>query len=63
MLFHDFIKLHGDSLGDPLIAWIDDPSTTDADVMEQIGPEPWQLVPGTPDKDSERIWQSIHHND
>ena len=28
-------------IGDPLVAWIDDPGTTDQDVQDEIGLNPW----------------------
>ena len=41
MRYKEFYKQHGDKLGDPLELWFDDPNTTDEDMMEFLGPEPF----------------------
>jgi len=42
MRYKEFYKQHGDNPGDPLELWFDDPNTTDEDMMEFLGPEPFQ---------------------
>ncbi len=41
MRYQEFYKQHGDKTGDPLELWFDDPNTTDEDMMEFLGPEPF----------------------
>ena len=42
MRYQEFYKQNGDKPGDPLELWFDDPNTTDEDMMEFLGPEPFQ---------------------
>ena len=42
MKYSEFQKFYNPLHGDPLVAWFDDPNTTDEDMMEFLGPEPFQ---------------------
>jgi len=39
MKYKEFEKKHNPSQGDPLVAWFDDPNTTDEEIMDFLGPE------------------------
>ena len=41
MRYSEFQKFYNPLYGDPLVAWFDDPNTTDEDMMEFLGPEPF----------------------
>ena len=41
MKYYEFQKIYNPQHGDPLVAWFDDPNTTDEDMMEFLGPEPF----------------------
>ena len=41
MKYLEFKRVNSDLMGDPLVAWIDDPGTTDQDVQDEIGLNPW----------------------
>jgi len=55
MRYADFCSTFDETAGDPLIAWIDDPSTSDEDRMEYIGPEPWRRYPKSPSSGSNSL--------
>lgn len=40
MRYEEYCRIHSDSHLDPLVAWIDDPATTDDDFFAHIGPIP-----------------------
>ncbi len=39
MKYKEFEKKHNPLQGDPLVAWFDDPNTTDEEIMDFLGPE------------------------
>lgn len=39
MKYKEFEKKHNPLLGDPLLAWFDDPNTMVEEIMEFLGPE------------------------
>jgi hypothetical protein len=45
MRYSEFQKVYNPLQGDPLVAWFDDPSTTVEDMMEFLGPGPFQEHP------------------
>ena len=40
MRYEDFCKTHDDTKSDPLVDWIDDPSTSSEDIFAHMGPLP-----------------------
>ena len=41
MKYLEFKRANSGLIGDPLVAWIDYPGTTDQDVQDEIGLNPW----------------------
>ena len=39
MEYKEFEKKHDPLQGDPLVAWFDDPNTTDEQIIDFLGPE------------------------
>lgn len=44
MKYLEFKRANSDLIGDPLMVWIDDPGTTDQDVQNEIGLNPWMAT-------------------